>query len=89
MLSATDLDRALGVLRDLELPTWHRVCTPQLLASALADTVKHRDGQQLLPLTAGIGAARFVNDIAADELDQALAVLTDDAAFTGAGGQHG
>jgi 3-dehydroquinate synthase len=61
----------------LELPTWHPVCTTDLMARGLADTVKHRDGEQLLPLPLGIGRARFVNDVSRAELDTALAVLLD------------
>jgi 2-epi-5-epi-valiolone synthase len=41
----------------------------------LEDTVKHRDGRQLLPLTEGIGAARFVDDVSYGELEEALAML--------------
>jgi 3-dehydroquinate synthase len=75
MLDDADLGRVLAVVRDLELPMRHPVCTAELLATALADTVKHRDGDQHIPLTAGLGSAEFVNDLSAVELENALQVL--------------
>ncbi|MFJ5309574.1 sedoheptulose 7-phosphate cyclase [Streptomyces sp. NPDC088350] len=77
LLNRTDLERILRVMDGLNLPTWHPVCTPDLMAHGLADTVKHRDGKQLLPLPLGIGQACFVNDVSRTELDTALAVLLD------------
>lgn len=72
LLTAAQMRRVLAVMHDLELPLWHPVCTPELLGRALADTVKHRNGQQLLPLTCGIGDVCFVNDITAAEIAAAL-----------------
>jgi 3-dehydroquinate synthase len=74
LLSAADRDRIQRVTTDLGLPTWHPVCSPDLLAEALADTVRHRDGRQRVPLTVGVGRARFVDDLTLAELDEALAV---------------
>jgi 3-dehydroquinate synthase len=51
------------------------VCTIDVLTEALADTVRHRDGRQLIPLTAGIGQARFVDDVTRAELAEALTEL--------------
>ncbi|MFC5719941.1 sedoheptulose 7-phosphate cyclase [Streptomyces gamaensis] len=67
-------DRVLAVMRALELPSWNRLLTCELLADALADTVRHRDGAQRLPLPVGIGEAVFVNDVTREE----LAVAVDD-----------
>ncbi|MGP2436191.1 sedoheptulose 7-phosphate cyclase [Streptomyces sp. JW3] len=77
LLGRADLERVLRVMRGLALPTWHPVCTADLMARGLADTVKHRDGRQLLPLPVGIGRACFVNDVSRAELDAALAALLD------------
>ncbi|MEO3751893.1 sedoheptulose 7-phosphate cyclase [Streptomyces sp. B6B3] len=77
LLDRGDLVRLLRVMDRLELPTWHPVCTPDLMARGLADTVRHRDGRQLLPLPDGIGHARFVNDVSRAELDAALGLLLD------------
>ncbi|MFI2665270.1 sedoheptulose 7-phosphate cyclase [Micromonospora carbonacea] len=75
LLSAEELTRARRVLGELGLPTWHPVCSTELLTEALADTVRHRDGRQLIPLTAGIGQARFVDDVTPAELTAALGGL--------------
>jgi 3-dehydroquinate synthase len=72
LLSDEELDRVLGVMRELGLPITHPVCTLELLVGALADTVLHRDGRQLLPLTPGIGKACFVDDLRDSEIEQAL-----------------
>ena len=75
LLSATELVRVLAVIRSLKLPVWHPVCTTDLLMEAMADTVKHRNGRQLMPLTDGIGNACFVNDISSVELEHALEMV--------------
>ncbi|MGW0336287.1 sedoheptulose 7-phosphate cyclase [Streptomyces sp. NPDC003011] len=75
LLDETELHRVLDVMAGLGLPTWHPVCTTELIARGLGDTMRHRDGQQLLPLPDGIGHVRFVNDVTRDELDAALRVL--------------
>ncbi|MFE7508080.1 sedoheptulose 7-phosphate cyclase [Promicromonospora sp. NPDC057488] len=68
LVSDAELGRVMNVMRLLELPVHHGACAPALLATALADTTRHRDGLQRLPLPVGIGAATFVNDVSADEL---------------------
>jgi 3-dehydroquinate synthetase len=75
MVSRRERDRVLAVMTTLGLPCWHPVITPELLAAALADTVRHRDGQQRLPLPVGIGNARFVNDVSAAEIAVAVKQL--------------
>ncbi|MET8698343.1 MULTISPECIES: sedoheptulose 7-phosphate cyclase [unclassified Kitasatospora] len=65
-------DRILAVMRALELPSWNELLDADLLDAALQDTVRHRDGQQRLPLPAGIGDAVFVNDVTRDELAVAV-----------------
>jgi len=84
-LTDDELIAAREVLADLGLPTWHPVCRPEVLAEALADSVRHRDGRQLIPLTAGIGRARFVDDVTTAELTDALALLRPAAARTEGG----
>ena len=61
-------DRILRVVRDLGLPTRHPLLEPAVLSRALADTVRHRDGMQRMPMPVGIGAGCFVNDISESEL---------------------
>ena len=89
LLSEVELERVLGVMRALGLPITHPVCTLELLVGALADTVLHRDGQQLLPLTPGIGRACFVDDLRDEEIDRALHALRERADAVGAGDSRG
>ncbi|MGW0033498.1 sedoheptulose 7-phosphate cyclase [Streptomyces sp. NPDC003314] len=72
MVSETDRDRILATMRALGLPSWNDLLTGEILADALQDTVRHRDGQQRLPLPVGIGGAAFVNDVTALELASAV-----------------
>ncbi|MEU5891947.1 sedoheptulose 7-phosphate cyclase [Streptomyces sp. NPDC047461] len=68
--------RVLALMDQLGLPLWTEVLArPGILDGALADTVRHRDGQQRLPLPVGIGHHRFVNDVTPEELDTALKEL--------------
>ncbi|MEU9878060.1 sedoheptulose 7-phosphate cyclase [Streptomyces phaeochromogenes] len=75
LLTTGQRDRVLAVTTALGLPLTHPVCRPDLLEHALADTVRHRDGRQRLPLPAGIGSALFVNDLTVDEVRSAAAFL--------------
>ncbi|MEU5044957.1 sedoheptulose 7-phosphate cyclase [Streptomyces griseorubiginosus] len=69
-------DRVFSVIRALGLPLWNDVLgDTSLLKHALLDTVRHRDGQQRLPLPLGIGRHRFVNDVAPAELREAARLL--------------
>ncbi|MBF9067505.1 sedoheptulose 7-phosphate cyclase [Streptacidiphilus fuscans] len=71
-----DADRVYSVIRALGLPLWNDVLgDTTLLEHALQDTVRHRDGQQRLPLPLGIGGHRFVNDVAPAELREAARLL--------------
>lgn len=72
--------RIYDVIRALGLPLWNDVLDdPALLDDALRDTVRHRDGQQRLPLPIGIGRHRFVNDVTPAELRAATRLLRDHA----------
>ncbi|WFE41137.1 sedoheptulose 7-phosphate cyclase [Micromonospora sp. WMMD998] len=82
LISAAEDDRIFAVLRDLELPVWHRVCRLDLMTAALADVVRHRNGRQQMPLLDGIGRVRFVDDVTVRELHLALAELADRASLT-------
>ncbi|MFE7190896.1 sedoheptulose 7-phosphate cyclase [Kitasatospora sp. NPDC057541] len=75
LLDAGQTERVLRLMRRLELPVWHPLMEPVTLGEALADTVRHRDGRQRLPLPRGIGAGVFVDDLDAPELADAAARL--------------
>jgi 3-dehydroquinate synthase len=75
LIGVRQRDRVLSVMRRLRLPVTHPLCRPDVLADALADTVRHRDGAQRLPLPLGIGDACFVNDVTGGELERAAEFL--------------
>jgi 3-dehydroquinate synthetase len=67
-----DIDRIAATATGLGLPTWHPgFGDTDLLTQALADTVRHRNGNQNLPVMEGIGHATFLNDVSADEITHA------------------
>ncbi|WP_426235950.1 sedoheptulose 7-phosphate cyclase [Pseudomonas sp. TWP3-2] len=72
LLSAADAERAIDLIEIAGLPVSHPVFNLQLLEKALADTIKHRDGLQRIPLSDGIGQTAFVNDVSRADLEQAL-----------------
>ncbi len=72
LLSETECERIFAVMNALELPSWHPILEPGVLAQALRDTVRHRDGLQRLPLPVGIGDVAFVNDVTVEEIESAL-----------------
>jgi 2-epi-5-epi-valiolone synthase len=75
LLNRDERDRVLAVMSALELPSWHPLLGFELVTAALEDTVRHRDGQQRLPLPVGIGEVTFVNDITEEELEAGVALL--------------
>jgi 3-dehydroquinate synthase len=75
-VSEAQAHRVFSVIRALGLPLWNDVLgDASLLEDALLDTVRHRDGQQRLPLPVGIGRHRFVNDVTPAELREAARLL--------------
>jgi 3-dehydroquinate synthase len=80
-VSEAQAHRVFSVIRALGLPLWNDVLgDASLLEHALLDTVRHRDGQQRLPLPLGIGRHRFVNDVTPAELREAARLLHSRAA---------
>ncbi|MEU2868900.1 sedoheptulose 7-phosphate cyclase [Streptomyces olivoreticuli] len=79
LVDSSQRERIFRVMADLNLPTWHELCVPGVLQPALADTVRHRNGQQRLPLPMGIGSAVFVNDVTPSELAEAAEYLAEAA----------
>lgn len=75
LLSQQEADRAISLIAKAGLPIYHPAFNLDLVKVALQDTIKHRDGQQRVPLTRGIGQAVFVNDLDDKELADAIAYL--------------
>lgn len=79
-----DYRRIMATIETLRLPAYHPICTVERLGAALADTVRHRDGAQRLPLPVGIGSAQFVDDVTVAEIGAALDRLAAAAIAPGA-----
>lgn len=72
-LPAADRDRVLGLFSRLGLSLTSPYLTPELLRAATASIVQTRDGQLRAAVPRPIGTCAFVNDLGAEELDEALA----------------
>ncbi|MFI0192935.1 sedoheptulose 7-phosphate cyclase [Streptomyces sp. NPDC017082] len=72
LLATADLERLVSVARRIGLPPSHPLFTDAgLVLEALADTVRHRDGRQNLPMLTAIGEVCFLNDVSEPEIGQA------------------
>lgn len=80
LLSQEEQAEVLRVMTSMGLPTFHPEMTAKNLSIALADTTRHRDGLQRLPLPVGIGEGVFVNDVTETEIAEAVAELRELAA---------
>jgi 3-dehydroquinate synthetase len=77
LLGDADRTRIVGAARRLGLRTSHPLfCDSDLLAEALADTTRHRNGQQNLPMLTRIGGVCFLNDITANEIKEAATEMS-------------
>lgn len=81
LMTQSDVTRVAYTLVRLGLPISHPLFTqPDILWEALADTTRHRNGNQNLPLPQGIGNYTFINDLIYSEVQQAareMATRTD------------
>jgi len=69
LIERGELDRIVTTARLLLLPVYHRFFgDPEIVSAALADTMKHRNGKQNLPLPLGIGSHVFCNDLTPEEI---------------------
>merc|ERR1712050_54304 len=71
LISETQRDRTLNMLRRCQVPLWSPVMTYDLFAEAVANRVKNSMGQRF-PLASGIGKARIVNDVSDENLKRAF-----------------
>ena len=75
LLDDKDARRIIELLQRLRLPVDHILLDDEVVGRAMADTVRHRDGRQRLPVPVGIGTALFLNDVTPDELRFTLRYL--------------
>ena len=72
LISADDLKRIFDTAKALHLPTFHKdFLDIPLLKASLADTMKHRNNNQYLPLPISIGNYIILNDITDSEIELA------------------
>ena len=68
-LDMPTLVRIFKTARNLKLPVFHKdFCDFNLMKRALSDTMKHRNGNQYLPVPLGIGNYKILNDVTDDEI---------------------
>jgi 3-dehydroquinate synthase len=66
------LQRIFKTAHSLKLPVFHKdFCNFNLLKKSLSDTMKHRNGNQHLPVPVGIGNYKILNDVTDDEIKKA------------------
>jgi 3-dehydroquinate synthase len=66
------LQRIFKTAHSLKLPVFHKdFCNFDLLKKSLSDTMKHRNGNQYLPVPVGIGNYRILNDVTDEEIKKA------------------
>lgn len=72
-ISNKELERIFSTAKNLKLPIFHEDFTKiELLMKSLSDTMKHRNGNQYLPLPLGIGNYKIVNNVTASEIESAI-----------------
>lgn len=72
LITERDVKRIFQVCKSLGLPIFHKdFLDANLLESSLQDTVKHRNGNQNLPVPIGIGTYQFLNDVRLGDLNRA------------------
>lgn len=70
------LYKIFWVAEILGLPTFHTDFTDvSLLILALSDTIKHRNGNQYLPVPTQIGQFKMVNDLTDEEIEIAVGIF--------------
>ena len=70
------LQRIFNTAKRLKLPVFHKDFANYLLLSkSLNDTMKHRNGNQYLPLPIGIGNYKIINDLMDAEIKAAIDIF--------------
>lgn len=67
------LRRMFNVAKNLKLPIYHKDFTDiSLLKKGLSDTMKHRNGDQFIPVPVCVGNYKFVNDLTDKDIENAI-----------------
>jgi hypothetical protein len=76
LMTTSERDRTLNMLRRCRLPVWSPLFSYELFAEATANRVKNSMGQKF-PLAIGIGKAKIVNDVSDEDLRAAYLLWQD------------
>jgi 3-dehydroquinate synthase len=69
-------ERIVNVIRACDMPMWDDVIAPDPIMEALADTARHRRGQQSIPVPKGqLTTITYMQDISRDEVSRAVDAL--------------
>lgn len=78
MLDLESLNRIFQTAREMKLPTGHPFFfDASMLLESLNDTMKHRNGNQNLPVPVQIGSSVFLNDVSYDEIKKAAKYMSE------------
>jgi len=76
LLSADELTRIFNLTRKMNLPVTHTdFLNSTLLLEGLSDVMKHRNGNQYLPIPTSIGQCKIINDLTPAELESAIQLM--------------
>lgn len=77
LMNRAELDRVYMTTKNLNLPTFHKdFLDVNTINDALADTVRHRNGNQNLPIPSGIGFFTFINDLTEKDIRSAIDIYS-------------
>lgn len=75
-IDSETLVRIFKTAKALKLPAWHPdFAKMDLLVKSLNDTMKHRNGNQYLPVPVGIGNYKILNDVEYEEINLAAEIF--------------
>ena len=76
LMQWSEVERIFETMKMLGLPTFHPLFNDQnILQEGLADTVRHRNSAQELPIPVAIGRAIFINDLNSNEISEASKIM--------------
>ncbi|MGB3740535.1 MAG: sedoheptulose 7-phosphate cyclase [Castellaniella sp.] len=75
LLSAHETTRIFALIHLLGIEPDLEVLDGTVMWKSLLDRIEHRNGQQRVPMPAGLGQCTFINDITRQELDAVLPAL--------------
>ena len=72
-ITEDELKRIFDTAKNLRLPTWHKGFGNKILVMAgLEDTMRHRNGNQYIPIPVGIGRCIIINNLKEEEIINAM-----------------